>query len=44
MPGSHQVTARHPGMAPAIEDVEVNAGWVHTVVITLLPLARPWSP
>jgi hypothetical protein len=41
MPGSHQVTARHPATAPAIEDVEVNASWVHTVVITLQPLAKP---
>jgi hypothetical protein len=41
MPGSHQVTARHPATAPAIEDVEVNASWVHTVVITLQPLTKP---
>jgi hypothetical protein len=41
VPGSHQVTARHPNMAPTIEDVEVNAGWVHTVVVTMLPLVSP---
>jgi hypothetical protein len=40
VPGSHQVTARHPDMAPAIEDVEVNASWVHTVVMTMQPLAK----
>jgi hypothetical protein len=40
MPGKHQVTARHPDTAPAIEDVEVNANWVHAVVISLQPLAR----
>ena len=40
MPGKHQVTARHPDTAPAIEDVEVNPSWVHTVVITLQPLAK----
>jgi hypothetical protein len=36
--GSHQVTARHPATAPAVEDVVVNAGWVHTVVMSLQPL------
>jgi hypothetical protein len=36
--GSHQVTARHPATAPAVEDVEVNAGWVHTVVMSLQPV------
>jgi hypothetical protein len=40
MPGKHQVTARQEGYAPAIEDVEVNANWVHTVVITMQPLAK----
>jgi hypothetical protein len=40
VPGSHQVTARHPDMAPAIEDVEVNASWVHTVVISMMPLPK----
>ncbi len=40
IPGPHQVTARHPKMAAAIEDVEVNASWVHTVVISMQPLAR----
>ena len=40
VPGSHQVTARHPSMAPAIEDIEVNASWVHTVVVSLQPLAK----
>jgi hypothetical protein len=40
MPGKHQVTARHPNTAPSIEDVEVNTGWVHTVVINLQPLAQ----
>ncbi len=38
VPGGHQVTARHPKMAAAIEDVEVNASWVHTVVISMQPL------
>jgi len=41
MPGKHQVTARSANYAPAIEDVEVNANWVHTVVITMQPLASP---
>jgi hypothetical protein len=38
--GSHQVTARHPATAAAVEDVEVNPGWVHTVVMTLQPLVE----
>jgi hypothetical protein len=40
MPGKHQVTAQHADYTPAIEDVEVNANWVHTVVITMQPLAK----
>jgi hypothetical protein len=40
LPGKHQVTARKDTYAPAIEDVEVNANWVHTVVINLQPLAK----
>ena len=40
VPGGHQVTARHPNMAPAIEDIEVNASWVHTVVLSMQPLAK----
>ncbi|MBN2576679.1 MAG: PEGA domain-containing protein [Deltaproteobacteria bacterium] len=43
-PGKHQVTARHPDTAPAIEDVDVNASWEHTVVITLQPLAEVVAP
>jgi hypothetical protein len=39
--GSHQVTARHPATIPAVEDVDVNPGWVHTVVMTLQPLVEP---
>jgi len=40
MPGSHQLTARHANMLPAIENVEVKAGWMHTVVMTLQPLVK----
>jgi hypothetical protein len=42
--GSHQVTARHPDTAPAVEDVEVNAGWVHTVVMSLPALVEVPPP
>jgi len=42
--GNHQVTARHPDTAPAVEDVEVNAGWVHTVVMTLPALVEAPPP
>jgi hypothetical protein len=38
--GSHQVTARHPATTAAVEDVDVNPGWVHTVVMTLQPLVE----
>jgi len=38
--GNHQVTARHPDTIPAVEDVEVNPGWVHTVVMTLQPVVE----
>jgi len=38
--GNHQVTARLPDTIPAVEDVEVNPGWVHTVVMTLQPLVE----
>jgi hypothetical protein len=37
MQGTHQVTARHQDMTPAVEDVDVNVGWVHTVVMNLQP-------
>jgi hypothetical protein len=43
-PGKHQVTARHADTAPAVEDVDVNASWEHTVVITLQPLAEVVAP
>jgi hypothetical protein len=43
--GNHQVTARHPATAPAVEDVEVNVGWVHTVVMNLPALVEaPVAP
>jgi hypothetical protein len=38
-PGRHQVTASHANMAPAIENVEVQAGSAGTVTMRLLPLA-----
>ena len=40
MPGSHQVTASHANMLPSIENIEVKPGWMHTVVMTLQPLAK----
>jgi hypothetical protein len=42
--GTHQVTARHAATAPAVEDVDVNAGWVHTVVMTLQPAVDVNAP
>lgn len=40
-PGRHQVTAELARFAPAVEEVEVKANWVHTVVITLQPATTP---
>ena len=40
-PGRHQVVARHPTTTPAIEDVDVVAGRVHTAVMRLQSLATP---
>jgi hypothetical protein len=40
-PGRHQVTAKHAGAAPAIEDVDVTAGSVSTVTMRMLPLTVP---
>jgi hypothetical protein len=40
-PGHHQVTASHARAALAIEDVNVTAGSVHTVILQLHPLAVP---
>lgn len=37
-PGHHQVIAQREGFVPAVEEVDVNANWVHTVVVTLQPL------
>jgi hypothetical protein len=42
-PGRHQVTAKHVGAAPAIEDVDVAAGSVSTVTMRLLPLTVPMA-
>ena len=39
-PGTHQVTARHPTFAPAIEYVLVSADSIHKVSLWLLPLAK----
>jgi hypothetical protein len=40
-PGRHQVTAEKRGFLPAIEDVEVKASWVHTVVMSPQPVEAP---
>jgi hypothetical protein len=40
LPGSHQVTATHPGTTPAIETVVVAAGTVQTVVMRPRTLAE----
>jgi len=43
--GHHQVTARHPGFTPAIEDIEVKAASLRTVTLWLRPLpALPGAP
>jgi hypothetical protein len=39
-PGSHQVTATHPGATPAIENVIVTAGTVQTLVMRPRSLAE----
>ncbi|MGA7741062.1 MAG: PEGA domain-containing protein [Polyangia bacterium] len=38
IPGRHQVTAKHAGAAPVIEDVDVTAGSVSRVTMRMLPL------
>ncbi len=43
-PGRHQVTAEKRGFLPAIEDVEVKASWVHTVVMSPQPEAPAVAP
>jgi len=44
-PGRHQVTAKHAGLAPAIEDVDVTAGSVTTVNMRMRSLATtPKAP
>jgi hypothetical protein len=40
-PGRHQVTASHASAALAIENADVSAGRVRTVVLRLQPLAPP---
>lgn len=40
-PGRHQVTVRHSGFLPAIEDAEVTAGGTRSVTIELRALAPP---
>jgi hypothetical protein len=40
IPGSHQVTAKHAGATLAIEDVDVTAGSLQTVVMRLRQLAE----
>ena len=40
-PGHHQVTASHASAALALENVDVSAGRVRTVVLRLQPLALP---
>ena len=40
-PGRHQVTASHASAALAIENVDVTAGSVQTVILQLHPLAVP---
>lgn len=37
-PGHHQVIAQREGFVPAVEEVDVNANWVHTVVVNLQPI------
>ena len=41
MPGNHQVTARHSAGALAMEDVNVRAGTVETVVLRLRAVVEP---
>lgn len=43
-PGSHQVTAIHPGAMPAIENVMVAAGTVQTLVMRPSALAETVGP
>lgn len=44
-PGHHQVIAQREGFVPAVEDVDVNANWVHTVVVNLQAIeSRPPVP
>jgi hypothetical protein len=42
-PGRHQVTAKHAGAAPAVEDVDVTAGSVSTVTMRMHPLVVPMA-
>lgn len=35
MPGSHLITANHPGFSPASVTVDVNAGTVHTLALAM---------
>jgi hypothetical protein len=41
MPGGHKIEARHPSAKSAVEDVQVSAGMVQTVVMRLQTLAAP---
>ncbi len=43
-PGHHQVAARHPRAIPVLEDLDVSAGEVHTVVLTLAALPEVITP
>jgi hypothetical protein len=40
-PGRHQISARHPGAIPAVEDLDVLAGEVRTLMLTLSALPKP---
>jgi hypothetical protein len=39
-PGSHLITAQHPGFSPATVTVDVNAGTVHTLTLTMLRVSE----